>query len=113
MSRPARPLHEQSLAAFAEQPGRQNRYNTHLSPMRRLRSRKSLVVFGLAVVVFAALIPALVVGLPSVVLTPLWIVVPAVSIVVVRRATARCDDQPVSLLSLALFRAPPSSLALA
>ena len=81
--------------------------------MRRLRARKSLVVFSLAVVVFAALIPALVTGLPSVVLTPLWIVVPAVCIVVVRRAAARCDDLPVALLSLAFFRAPPDTLALA
>ena len=81
--------------------------------MRRLRSRKSLVVFGLAVVVFAALVPALVTGLPSVILTPLWLVVQAVSIVIVRRTAARCDAQPVALLSLAFFRAPPATLALA
>jgi hypothetical protein len=80
--------------------------------MRKLRARKSLVLFGLAVVVFA-LVPALAVELPSAILTPLWLVVPAVSIVVVRRIAARCDDQPVALLSLALFRAPPATLALA
>ena len=81
--------------------------------MRKLRTRKSLVLFGLAVVVFAAFVPALSSSLPAVILTPLWIVVPAVCVVVVRRAAARCDDQPVALLSLALFRAPPTSLALA
>ncbi len=81
--------------------------------MRRLRTRKSLVLFGIAVVVCAALLPGLVPGLPDAILTPLWIVVPAVSIVVVRRAAARCDDQPVAILSLALFRAPPATLALA
>jgi len=82
--------------------------------MRRLRTRKSLVLFGLAVVVFAAaFVPALAAGLPSVILTPLWLVVPAVCIVVVRRTAARCDDQPVALLSFALFRAPPAPLSLA
>jgi hypothetical protein len=82
--------------------------------MRRLRSRKSLVLFGVAVVVFAAFVPwVLAAGLPSAILTPLWLIVSAVSIVVVRRIAARCDDQPVALLSLALFRAPPITLAVA
>ena len=81
--------------------------------MRRLRSRKSLVVFGLAIAVFAALVPALATDFVSAILTPLWLVVPAVSVVVVRRTAARSDDQPVALLSLALFRAPPATLALA
>ena len=81
--------------------------------MRKLRTRKSLVFFGIAVVVLAAFVPALAPGLPSVVLTPLWIVIPAVSVVIVRRKATRCDDQPVALLSLALFRAPPATLALA
>ena len=83
--------------------------------MRTLRTRKSLVLFGLAVVVFAALVPAVAAGLDrvSAILIPLWLVVPAVSIVVVRRTAARCDDQPVALLSLALFRAPPATLAVA
>jgi hypothetical protein len=81
--------------------------------MRKLRTRKSLVLFGLAVVVFAAFVPALSSSLPAIILTPLWIVVPAASIVVIRRTAARCDDQTVALLSLALFRAPPATLAVA
>ena len=81
--------------------------------MRRLRSRKSLVLFGLAVVVFAACVPALSSNLLAAILTPLWIVAQAVSIVVVRRTAARCDDQPVALLSLSPFRAPPSTFAVA
>ena len=81
--------------------------------MRRLRTRKSLVLFGLAVVVFAVLVPTLATELPSAILTPLWFVVPAVIVIVVRRTASRCDDQPVALLSLALFRAPPATLALA
>jgi hypothetical protein len=81
--------------------------------MRRLRTRKSFVLFGVAVVVFAAFVPALWSSLPPAILIPLWIVVPAVLIVVIRRAAAQSDDQPVALLSLALLRAPPSTLALA
>jgi len=81
--------------------------------MRRLRTRKSFVLFGLVVVVFLVFVPALSSSLPSAILTPLWIVVPAVTIVVIRRTAARCDDQPVALLSLALFRAPPATLAVA
>ena len=89
------------------------RYNRGLNTMRRLRTRKALVLFGLAVVVFAAFVPALSSSLPSAILTPLWLVFPVVSIVVMRRTAARCDDQPVVLLSLALFRAPPATFALA
>jgi hypothetical protein len=81
--------------------------------MRTLRTRKSLVLFSVAVVVIAGLVPAVAAGLPSVVLTPLWLIVPAVCVVVVRRRAVRYDDQPVALLSLALFRAPPATLALA
>ena len=81
--------------------------------MRRLRSRKSLVLFGIAVVMCAALIPGLAASLPDIILTPLWLVVPAVCVVVVRRRAVRCDEQPVALLALALFRAPPVTLALA
>ena len=81
--------------------------------MRRLRTRKSFVLIGIAVVVFAAFMPALTSSLPSAILTPLWIIIPAVSIVVIRRTAVRCDDQPVALLSLVLFRAPPTTLSLA
>ena len=78
--------------------------------MRRLRTRRSLVLFSVAVVAIAGLFPAVAAGLPSVILTPLWLIVPAVCVVVVRRRAARCDDQPVALLSLAHFRAPPATL---
>jgi len=81
--------------------------------MRRLRTRKSFVLFGLAVVVFVVFVPGLSWSLPSAILTPLWFVVPAVSVVVIRRTAAGSDDQPVALLSLALFRAPPATLAVA
>ena len=81
--------------------------------MRRMRTRRSFALLGIAVVVFATFVPAVASSLPAVVLIPLWVVAPAVSIVVVRRSATRCDDQPLALLSLALFRAPPAPLAVA
>ena len=81
--------------------------------MRRLRTNKSLVLFSVAVVVIAGLFPVAAASLASVILTPLWLIVPAVCVVVIRRRAVRCDDQPVALLSLALFRAPPVTLAVA
>ena len=81
--------------------------------MRRIRTRRSFVLFGLAVVVFAAIFPAVASDLPDVVLSPLWLIVPAAAITTVRRTATRCDDQPLALLSLALLRAPPATPAVA
>ena len=80
--------------------------------MSRLRTRRSLALFGVAVVMFAAFVPGLSSNLPCTILTPLWFVLPSSSVTVIRCTATACDDQPVSLLSLALFRAPPA-LALA
>ena len=81
--------------------------------MRRLRARRPLVVLGLVLVVLATFAPNVASTVPDVILVPLWLIVPAVSMVMVRRASARCHAQPVALLSFALFRAPPVTLALA
>jgi hypothetical protein len=81
--------------------------------MRRIRTRRSFVLVGLAVVVFAALVPTLASSLPSAILTPLWLVVLAVAAVVVRRTATCSDEQPLALRSLALLRAPPAIRAAA
>ena len=80
--------------------------------MRRLRTRKSLVLFGIGLAVFTACLPGAAM-LFTAVLTPLWVVVPSALVVIVRRKAARSDEQTVSLLSLLLSRAPPALLALA
>jgi hypothetical protein len=80
--------------------------------MHRLRTRKSLVLVCIGVVVFAACLPAVSTVITAI-LTPLWLVIPAVVVVVIRRTAVRCDERPVPLLSLLLSRAPPASLALA
>jgi hypothetical protein len=69
-------------------------------------------VLCIFVVVFAAFLPAVSANLAPVILTALWLIVPAVAVIVVRREAVRCDEQPVSLLSLVLSRAPPSTPAL-
>lgn len=78
--------------------------------MRRLRTRKSLVLFAIGLVVLAGCLAALS-PLYTAVLTPLWLVVPAAIVVTLRRRVLRSDEQPVSLLSLLLSRAPPALLA--
>jgi hypothetical protein len=80
--------------------------------MRRLRTRKSLVLFCIGLVLFAACLP-IAASLFTAVLTPLWLVVPASIVILVRRKAGRCDEQPVALLSLLLSRAPPVLLTLA
>jgi hypothetical protein len=69
-------------------------------------------VLCIAAVVVAAVVPSLAAStLGTAIFVPLWLVVPAVSIVVIRRTAARCDEQPVALLSLVLSRAPPRTPA--
>jgi len=73
-----------------------------------LRTRKAVAVACIALVVFAAFVPALASTLGAAVLVPLWLVLPAVVVTVVRREAFRCDEQPVSLLTLLASRAPPA-----
>jgi len=72
---------------------------------------RAIAVLCIAAVVFAALVPALASAtLGSAIFVPLWLVCPAVAVVVIRRTALRCDEQPVALLSL--YRAPPHTLGL-
>ena len=80
--------------------------------MYRLRTRKSLVLVCIGVLLFASIFPVAVPVLTAI-LTPLWLVVPAVVVVGLRRRAARCDEQSVALFSLRLSRAPPAAPALA
>ena len=91
---------------------RQNRYNNFVVTTRR-QTLKTAAVFCIAVVIFAAFVPAVASSLGSVILTPLWLVISAVTLTVLRRTAVRCDERSVSLLSLILSRAPPAHVALA
>jgi hypothetical protein len=71
------------------------------------RTRKAVAVLCIALVVCAAFVPAIASTLGSAILVPLWLVPPAIAVVIVRRKASRCDDQPVSLLAILDSRAPP------
>ena len=60
--------------------------------MRRARTRKSFALFGLAVLVFAALVPSVATGLHDIVLVPLWVVTEAPSVLLVRRSETRDEE---------------------
>lgn len=76
-------------------------------------TRKTAAVLCIALVVFAAFVPVIASALGTVVLVPLWIVLPAVVVTLVRYDAFRCDEQPVSLLAVLDSRAPPALSALA
>jgi hypothetical protein len=82
---------------------RYNRFAVNTTP----RTRKAFAVLCIAIVVVAAFAPSLASSLGSAILVPLWLVVPAVAVTVIRRHALRSDDQPVSLLAILDSRAPP------
>ena len=73
------------------------------------RTRKAAAVLAIALVLFAAFVPAAGPALAAIDFVPLWLVIPAVIITVVKRTAVRCHEQPVALLSLVLLRAPPAN----
>jgi len=77
--------------------------------MRTPRRRKAVAVLCIALVVCAAFVPSVASTLGAAILVPLWLVLPAVAAVVVRRTAFRCDEQPVALLAILASRAPPTA----
>ena len=75
-------------------------------------TRRAIAFLCIAAVVCVAVLPAFATDVGTAFLIPLWLVVPSIIVVVVRRSVLRFADQPVSLLSLVLFRAPPVTLPL-
>jgi hypothetical protein len=84
-----------------------------MASMSRLRTRRVFVFLAVGLVLFAAFVPAAAASLPVAVLNPLWLILPAVTITLIRRQASRCDDEPTSLLALVASRAPPSTVAFA
>jgi len=80
--------------------------------MARLRARRSLVLLAVGLVLFAAFVPAAAANLSVAILAPLWLVLPAVAITLIRRDVSRFNDRSASLLSLIAPRAPPFTLTL-
>lgn len=70
--------------------------------------RKAVAGVCIALVVFVGFIPALASAVGSAVLVPLWLVIPAIIVILIRRAAFRCDEQPLPLLALLDSRGPPA-----
>jgi hypothetical protein len=77
-----------------------------------LQTRKTVALLCIAVVLVAGVLPAVSSALGHVVLVALWLVLPAVVVMAVRRTESHSDEQPVSLLALLDSRGPPRVLAL-
>ena len=73
------------------------------------RTRKGFAILCIGLIVFGAFVPANAATLADVVLVPLWIVLPAIAVTIVRREAFRCDEQPTALLAILDSRAPPAS----
>jgi hypothetical protein len=78
-----------------------------------MRMRRALALFLLLVAVFAMFAPSGAAHAHDAVLIALGLVVPTIHITVVRLVATRSEAQPVALLSLHAFRAPPSFSAFA
>jgi membrane associated rhomboid family serine protease len=76
------------------------------------RARKPVAVLCIAIVIFAAVVPSAAIQL-HIFFTPLWLVVPAIIVVLLRRTAQVCHEQPSSLLSIGSSRAPPAALVIA
>jgi hypothetical protein len=76
--------------------------------MGRFRTRQSILLLCIVVVVFAAIVPTIASSVGTATLTLLTFLVPPTAVAVIRRRALRCDDQPASLLSIVLSRAPPA-----
>jgi hypothetical protein len=74
------------------------------------RPRGAVAVLCIALIVFAAFVPVVAATLGSFVLVPLWLVLPAVAVAVIRRQACRCDEQTTALLAVLDSRAPPALL---
>jgi hypothetical protein len=77
--------------------------------MTPVRQRRAMAALCIALVVFSAFLPTGLADSVWVELIPLGFVVSLIAVVTIARAASRCDEQTVSLLSLALLRAPPAS----
>jgi hypothetical protein len=73
-----------------------------------LRLRTPVAVVVLAIAVFAACVPSIVLTVPVAVLAPAWLYVAPDAVVRLPRPDARASERTASLLRLLPTRAPPS-----
>ena len=75
------------------------------------RLRKSVAVLCIAIAVFAVGVPAVALGMPEELLTPVWMYEPPAATVAVIDDLVIGHEQTASLLEISISRGPPSHLA--
>lgn len=77
------------------------------------RTRKTVAVLCIALVLVAGILPVVSAALGAVILVALWLVAPLAAVAVVQRIASASKEQPVSLLGLLDPRGPPCLIAFA
>ena len=75
------------------------------------RHQKSVAALCIAIAVFTVVVPAVVLGVPEALLTPVWMYEPPAATVAVIDDLAIGHEQTASLLEISISRGPPSRLA--
>ena len=75
------------------------------------RHQKSVAVLCIAIAVFAVVVPAVVLGVPEALLTPVWMYEPPAATVAVIDDLAIGHEQTASILEISTSCGPPSRLA--
>ena len=75
-----------------------------------LRLRTPVAVVCIAIAVFAACVPSVVLTIPVAILAPAWLYVPPDAFVRLPQRDARAAEHSASLLRLRPTRAPPAQL---
>jgi hypothetical protein len=96
-------IHRYESAGFTSGAGRVRYNHASVTP----RTRTTVAVLCIALVLVAGMLPAVSAALGSVVLIALWVITPAVVVTVVRRVASGSEEQPVCLLALLDSRGPP------
>ena len=75
------------------------------------RHHKSVAALCIAIAVFAVVVPAVALGMPEALLTPVWMYEPPAAAVTVLDDLVLGHEQTASLLEISISRGPPSRLA--
>jgi hypothetical protein len=75
------------------------------------RFRKQVAVLCIAIAVFAVAVPAVALGLPEALLTPVWMYEPPAATVAIADDLATGHEQTRPLRSVLISRGPPPHLA--
>ena len=75
------------------------------------RHQKSVAALCIAIAVFAVVVPAVTLGMPEALLTPVWMYEPPATTVALLDDLLTGHEQTASLLEISISRGPPSRFA--